>query len=198
MQDDLLERIAVAELVYFERYWRDRGMWAEMKTAYHPQSLVRVAWFQGTGPEFVEASKGIHRQGLSKHRLSPAIVRGRGDRGIAETDAIIETRTQLGEVAVDTAAHCRLLSRVRKDDGVWRLASLDCIYEKDTLRPVNPSRRLEIDEQRLSRGRPSYQFLCYNLETLGRPVNLELPGVDRPDLIQALYAEADAWLDGKD
>lgn len=46
-----------------------------MRSAYHPESVVRVAWFQGTGFEFVEASKGMHREGQSKHRLSPAIVR---------------------------------------------------------------------------------------------------------------------------
>jgi hypothetical protein len=31
---------------------------------------------------------------------------------VADTDAIIETRTRFGDVEVDTAAHCRLLSRV--------------------------------------------------------------------------------------
>ena len=42
--------------------------------AYHPESLVRVAWFQGTGFEFVEASKSLHRVGpeLVAVRTEPA------------------------------------------------------------------------------------------------------------------------------
>src|SRR5260221_9917329 len=64
-----------------------------MRSAYYPESIVRVAWFQGNGFEFVEASKGMHRQGQSKHRLSPTIVRLNGDRSLAETDTVIETRT---------------------------------------------------------------------------------------------------------
>lgn len=84
-----------------------------MRSAYHPESIVRVAWFQGTGFEFVEASKGMHR-------LSPTIVRLNGDRSIAETDTVIETRTLYGDIEVDTTANCRLFSRVRRDDGDWQ------------------------------------------------------------------------------
>ena len=112
------------------------------------------------------------------------------------TFTIIETRTRFGDVEVDTAAHCRLLSRARKDGGTWRLASLDCIYEKDMIHPVDPSQRLEIDRERLQTYRPSYRWLCYNLEMLGRPTNADLPGDDRQDLVEGLYREADEWLNG--
>src|SRR5947209_19735236 len=56
-----------------ERHWRDKGQWENMRSAYHPESIVRLAWFQGTGFEFVEASNGIHHDGQSKHRLSPTV-----------------------------------------------------------------------------------------------------------------------------
>jgi hypothetical protein len=185
---------AISQLVCSERHWRDRGDWEQMRTAYHPESIVRVAWFEGSGVEFVEASRGIHRDGQSKHRLSPPFIRVRGDRGLAETDTVIETRTRFGEIEVDTAAHRRLLSRVRRDDGVWRLASLDVIYEKDTLAAVNPSDRLEISRDELQGYRPSYQFLCYTLHRVGREPNQSVAGDDRPDLVAALYAEGDDWL----
>jgi hypothetical protein len=71
----------------------------------------------------------MHRQGQSKHRLSPTLVRLHGDRGLAETDTVIETRTLFGDIEVDTTANCRLFSRVHRDNGVWRLASLDVIAE---------------------------------------------------------------------
>ena len=186
--------IAVSHLIYFERHWRDTGQWDKMRSAYHPESVVRVAWFHGNGFEFVEASKGIHRAGQSKHRLSPTLVRLNGDRSLAETDAVIETRTRFGDMEVDTAAHCRLFSRVRRDEGVWRLASLDVIYEKDMIAPVNPSDQLTIDREELQSYRPSYRFLCYTLQSIGRKIDPTLPGDDRPDLVAALYTEAEDWL----
>jgi hypothetical protein len=190
-QDDVL---AISQLVCFERHWRDTGLWERMRSAYHPESVVRVAWFEGSGPAFVEASKGIHREGQSKHRLSPPLVRVAGDRGVAETDTLIETRTRFGDVEVDTTSHCRLLSRVRRDDGVWRLASLDVIYEKDTLAPANPGDHLDISCEELQGYRPSYRFICYTLHRAGRPINPNLAGDDRTDLVRALSAEAEEWL----
>lgn len=196
MIEEVADRFAITELIYLERHWRDKGEWDKMKTLYYPESQVRVAWFSGTGPDFVEASRGIHREGQSKHRLSPSVVQIYGNRGVAETDTVIETRTWLGDVEIDTAAYCRLLSRVRKDNGVWRLSGLDCIYEKDTIQTIEPSQHLEIDTKRLQSYRPSYRWLCYNLEALGRPINANLPGDDRKDLVEALYREVDEWLKG--
>ena len=87
-----------------------------------------------------------------------------------------------------------MFSRVRRDDGVWRLASLDVIYEKDMLAPENPSDQLMIDREELQRYRPSYRFLCYTLHSTGRSVDPTLPSDDRPDLVAALYAGAENWL----
>jgi hypothetical protein len=88
----------------------------------------------------------------------------------------------------------RLLSRIRRDDGVWRVASVDVIYEKGMIAPVNPSDHLDIDREELQRYRPSYRFLCYTLERIGRSITPRLPSDDRPGLIAALYAQADDWL----
>lgn len=188
------DTFAIAQLIYWERHLRDKGEWDAMKACYYPTSLVRVAWFQGSGPEFVEASKGLHRDGQSKHRLSPTIVRVNGDHGVAETDTVIEVRTEIRGIEADIASNCRLLSRVLRDDGTWRLASLDCIYEKDAIRSVIPAEQLPIDSELLRTFRPSYRFICYNLHVHGRPVNSDLPGDDRKDLVDALYQEANAWL----
>jgi SnoaL-like domain len=149
-----IDILLIQQLVAWERHWRDGGQWDRMAETYHPESLVRVAWFTGSGPEFVEASRSIHQSGQSKHRLSIPRVRVNGAHGIVETDTIIETRTKFEEVEVDTAASCRLLSRVRKGDNQWRLASLDCIYEKDTLHRMGPWQRVPIDRKLLASFRP--------------------------------------------
>lgn len=189
------DMFAIAQLVYQERHWRDTRQWDRMRSAYHPEAYVRISWFQGSGFDFVEASKHAFGNSLSKHRLSPSIVRVNGDRGIAETDAIIETRTRYRGIEIDGAASCRLFNRVRKDEGIWRLASLDVIYEKDSFSPINPFEQVPIDWEELQRYRPSYRFLCYFIQNgIGRAVNPDLPGDDQPELVAALYTEADEWL----
>ena len=62
------------------------------------------------------------------------------------------------------------------------------------LAPVNPSDQLKINREELQRYCPSYRFLCYNLQSIGREIDPTLPGDDRPDLVAALYAEAEDWL----
>ena len=59
------------------------------------------------------------------------------------------------------------------------MVSLDVIYEKDMIAPVNPSDHLDIEREELQRYRPSYRFLCYTLQRIGRSVNTNLPGDDR-------------------
>lgn len=76
------EIFAIAQLVYAERHWRDTQQWDRMRSAYHPEALVRTAWFQGSGFDFVETSKRAFNNSLSKHRLSPSIVRINGDRDL--------------------------------------------------------------------------------------------------------------------
>jgi hypothetical protein len=99
-------------------------------------------------------------------------------------------------VEVDTTAHMRLLSRVCRDQGIWRLASLEGIFEKDVLAPVNPAEQIFISAEELRQYRPSYQFLCYILSHMERKqeINSDLPGDDKPELVTALYAKAEDWL----
>ncbi|MBO0794600.1 MAG: hypothetical protein J2P36_27110 [Ktedonobacteraceae bacterium] len=111
---------------------------------------------------------------------------------------LIETRFFSGTSEIDLVASCRLFNRVRREAGIWRLASLDVIYEKDTCSPVNPADPVQINWEKLLEYRPSYRFLCYyNLHRFGRTVDPDLPGDDRPELVTLLYAEADAWLQDK-
>ena len=194
MIEEQKEIFVISQLIHFERHWRDTGQWDKMRDAYHPESRVRIPWFQGNGIDFVEASKKLYHAVPSKHRLSPTLVRVHGNRALAETSTMIEARGRLSEIEVDMTTSCRLLNKVRRDDGVWRLASLDAIYEKDTIALVNPSDSLTIDSKLLQTYRPSYRFLCFALQGLGRSVDQTLAGEDRPDLVAALYADAEAWL----
>jgi hypothetical protein len=194
--NEALDLLHISQLIANERHWRDTCQWEKMRNAYHPESMVHVSWFKGSGFAFVEASKSLAKLVQSKHRLSPSRVRLHGERSLVETDTMIEIRMCVAGVEVDTTAHMRLLSRVRRDQGIWRLASLEGIFEKDVLAPVNPAEQIFISSQELRQYRPSYQFLCYLLSHMGRKqeINPDLPGDDKPELVTALYAEAEDWL----
>ena len=47
---------AVSQLVLRERVSRDLGLWEQMRDCFHDDSVVRISWFSGSGPEFVRRS----------------------------------------------------------------------------------------------------------------------------------------------
>ena len=74
--------------------------------------------------------------------------------------------------------------------------SLEGIYEKDSLVPAVPSEGLLIPSEEIVKHRPSYAALSLCLELQGYSIDAGLPGVDRPDLVEELYTDAEAWLAG--
>lgn len=189
-----LDKTAVAQLVAEERHWRDTGRWDRMAAAYAPDCEIRLAWFRGTAPDFVRASRAGGRGGTTKHRLSPSVVEVHGNRAVAETSVVVETRTTQDGLEVDLFSRCRYLNRLTRDTDGWLLAGVDCICEKDSVEPVYPDDELTFDRDLLAGFRPSYRFVTYNLLRHGITASNDLPGDDRPDLTSHLYAVTDEWL----
>ena len=77
----------------------------------------------------------------------------------------------------------------------WRLASFEGIYQRDHMRSVNPAEPLPVDWELVKTLRPSYRFLAYTQLRRGYKVNPELLGDDRPDLLEAFYAQERRWLE---
>ena len=77
----------------------------------------------------------------------------------------------------------------------WRLKSFMGIYSRDTLTAVNPNDKLPIDWNEIRKFRPEYRFLCYAMMQRGYSVSQELPGDERPDIVNAYYAKCERWLE---
>lgn len=195
---EMLDKLVIADLIQFERLYRDQQQWERLRSTYHPDSLIRLGWFVGTGDEYVEASRRLdaNKEGWHiMHVTHPTLVQVRGDRAIAETTTLIIRRAKLGGVLVDITIYCQLYSRVERREGTWRILTLDAIYEKDTAVPVYASEHFELNREELEQGPASYRFSAYNLKKIGYTVrNDDLYSTDRPDRVAQLYREGEDWL----
>ena len=191
----VLARAAVAEVIQRERAARDGARWNEMATYHHPDSMIDVAWFRGSGQDFVRATERNWRtDAVNFHEVGPAAVIVNGDRAIAETACTLHGFYKLDGVDVTSTGYIRLLWRAKRLRGKWLIAGLRGLYIRDLLQPCSPSHRLGLDELELSTFRDSYRYLTHTLKVLGRDPKHDLPGVDRPESIAALRKEEELWL----
>lgn len=189
--EELLDKYAVQELIQYERYCRDNGLWEEMKRCYTPDSTVRISWYQGSGYGFVEASRAMATH--APHKLYHTLVWLHGDRAAAVAMAAIQTRKTVRGTVCDLTSYVRMLYKVRREPAGWRIVSFACVYEKDTLLPSAP----EGLELKRPVDRESYANLAAVLGSAGHTIAPDLPGDDRPDLAAEQVEDLGAYLAGE-
>jgi hypothetical protein len=158
---------------------------------------ICLASRHGCSKEFAAASQELaeKRGSKTKHTIFPTYVRINGDRAICESPGTIHGRNLFGGVEVDMVNYARFHSLVVRTERGWRMKSFMGIYSRDTLTAVNPNDSLPINWNEIRQFRPEYRFLCYAMMQRGYSVSQELPGDERPDIVNAYYAKADRWLD---
>jgi hypothetical protein len=191
----------VASVVIRERWARDGCRWDAMLECFHEDALVDISWVRASGPEFVERSRASFAAGVrSVHVHGPVMVECVGDRATADFAALVEIQVELQGTLCALSVFHRLVERVeRRNSGGWRIAELRGVYQLDKLVPIIPGTALTINPERLARYRPSYRMLSHLVaETQGEDaVRQDLPGIDRPDLTDALYEANTQWLHGE-
>ena len=192
----LLDRTEIFDLVRFERHCRDQRDFAGMVACYVRNAPVRTTWFDGTVEDFAEASRRKMTSGSqAKHWIMPARLEIKDGRALVESPACIFDRLTFDGIEFDTFQYCRFVSRVIKTAGGWKLGSFEGIYQRDQMQAVDPRDPLPVDWTVIATLRPSYKFIGYTQLKRGYPVNPELLGDDRPDLLEAFYAREQKWLD---
>jgi SnoaL-like domain len=186
--------VAIQQLILRERLSRDLGLWEQMRDCFHDDSVVRLSWIDASGPEFVRRSKEMAERNVkATHRLGPILVTLAGDRAIAQLGAIIDVPGKVRGIAVVVSSHARFLFRAERRAGVWRIYGFDVIYQRDEINPVIPGQVVTIEPNELKNFRPPYQLLSFCLMSGGYKPRLDLAGVDRPDLVDALTREVYGW-----
>ena len=185
---------AITQLILRERESRDLARWETMRECFWPDSLVRVSWFRGNGPDFVTGSIDMARRGIpAKHRLAPILVRLASNRAVASMHGIIDLPVTMKGVGATLSTHSRFLYRAEKRDGRWGLMGFDAIYMRDELIPDLPGETISIDPAEVKDFRKSYRLLSYYLHSQGYKVDSNLPGEDRPETAEMLYEELFTW-----
>lgn len=191
----IIDRLEVADLIVRERLARDNRFWAEMASYYAEDSIVDVSWFRGSGADFVKASEGAVRPGnVSFHIMTPPVVTVRGERAISETPCMLRDFTEIDGRGASYEGFVKLFWRAVRQGADWKIAGLRCVYMRDQFHANNPSNPPHFDEEALRGYRASYRFLVANLANIGIAARDDLPGIDRPEVVDALRRSEEQWL----
>jgi hypothetical protein len=191
---DLADKYACSELIQAWGHYRDQRRWPELLSTFHSDGTIAVSWFRGPFAEFVEHSQ---RGGPSKHLVSPAVVRVRGDRAVGETNIVILVRQMIGDLLVDMTSRARFLDRLERRQGQWKILERAAIYEQDRLDPVEPSEAFTrlMHAAHVSQYPEPYRYMAFRLNAAGRSLALPIHYDGAPHT-EELYQRYTTWLDG--
>jgi SnoaL-like domain len=196
MDKDLIDRLAIRQLVDNWVVWRDAGDWTRFRTVWHEDGVMQATWTQGTADEFIAMSKEGWAKGVSiLHFLGGNSIDLNGDRAISQTKMTISQRALVHDVLVDVVCTGRFYDFIERRDGKWGFVLRQPIYEKDRMDPVDPAARLELDKTLLESFPAGYRHLAYLQHQIGYKIKKDMPGLQGPQ-VEALYARGARWLNG--
>lgn len=197
MDYEVLDRLAVRELVENWAVWRDAQDWARFRTLWRDEGRMMATWFQGSADEFIAVSrKGFERGVRILHFLGGSSIDVAGQRAIAQTKMTISQRAEVEGVISDVVCTGRFYDFLDKRDGGWGLVLRQPIYEKDRIDPVSPDAKLVLDDGLLSQFPEGYRHLAYLQTRIGYTVKRDMPGLIGPE-VDALYERGRRWLQGE-
>jgi len=189
--DRLVDVQAIADLM---TGWihRDLGEWDRLRDLFTPGARIEVTWFAGPASDFVDASTRMGASDLrTKHLIASPVIRfapGR-DRAWTETNAIIVVESRAARIGAQ--AHMRLIDRVERRGGRWRIADRRAVYDFASFTfPVGP---VDVDPGPLDAHPVEYAALAHLLELGGFPVRGRFP-TRGSDAEREIKAAAEAWL----
>ncbi|TAN30116.1 MAG: nuclear transport factor 2 family protein [Actinomycetota bacterium] len=195
MDNQIVERIRIRELVENWAIWRDAGDWDRFRTLWADNGSMMATWKQGTAEEFIQASIDGWNKGVRiLHFLGGSSIDVSGNRAISQTKMTITQRAEVEGVLCDVICTGRFYDFLRRDDGEWKLVLRQPIYEMDRLNPVVPGQSPNLDDELLNRFPIGYRHLAYLQTRIGYEVKADMPGIDGPE-VQALYLRGRQWLD---
>ncbi|MGC3982428.1 MAG: nuclear transport factor 2 family protein [Steroidobacteraceae bacterium] len=196
MNQELIDRLTIRELIENWVVWRDAGDWQRFRTVWHDDGKMMATWFQGSPDEFIRVTVEGWNRGVSiLHFLGGTSIDLQGDRAIAQTKMTISQRAKVHDVACDVVCTGRFYDFIERRNGRWGMVLRQPIYEKDRIDPIDPAAKLVLDAELLNRFPEGYRHLAYLQTGIGYPIKSDMPGLKGPE-VEALYARGRNWLAG--
>ena len=198
MNDQLVDKLAIREVVENWVIYRDAGDWERFATVWHSDGWMTATWFQGPYEGFIEASRKLFDQGGNiLHLLGGWSCEITGKRAISQVKMTINQRAMLDGLLVDVVCFGRFYDFFEKRDERWGIVRRQPIYEKDWLASVDPAAVTALDPDLLNQFPEGYRHLAYLQAKNGFTVKRDLPGLRGP-AVEKLYGEGKAWLEGSE
>ncbi len=188
------DKEVIRDLLARERMYRVTDQMDKMEECYFPDAVVTTSWTTGTVP----VGQYLHGGKVPKHdpecpmlnRSPYPIVYVNGTRAYAEVPQTTHRWTYIKGVKAILTTYMRLIYFLEKRDDQWRITDFRSIYESDALAPEIPGQEIELDLEKLAGLRHSYRYLAY----VDGGVDPDLPGIDRPESVKAIYDMCEEWL----
>jgi SnoaL-like protein len=178
LDQSLLDRLAIRDLVENWVVWRDAGDWERFATVWHPEGWMSATWFQGPAADFIRVSREGFANGVRiLHFLGGTSIDLAGERAIAQTKMTISQRAPVHNVLCDVVCTGRFYDFLEKRQGKWGIVRRQPIYEKDRLDPVDPAVAVRLDAEKLAQLPEGYRHLAYMQELIGYKVKRDMPGL---------------------
>lgn len=154
MDQQLLDRLAIRDLVENWAVWRDAGDWERFATVWHDEGWMSATWFQGPARDFMRVSQEGFAKGVRiLHFLGGTSIDLSGERAIAQTKMTISQRALVHDVLCDVVCTGRFYDFLEKRQSRWGIVRRQPIYEKDRIDPVDPAASLRLDQETRPRSR---------------------------------------------
>ena len=197
MDDAILDRLRIREVVENWALWRDAGDWERFRSVWHPDGTMMATWFQGPAERFIDVSREGWNKGVSiLHSHGGSSIDVAGTRAIAQTKMTISQRATIDGVACDVVCTGRFYDFFEQRRDVWAIVLRQPIYEKDRLDPRDPAASPQLDATLLAAFPEGYRHLAYLQTKLGFTVKRDMPTLKGAE-VERLYARGAAWLSGE-
>ncbi|WP_125982752.1 nuclear transport factor 2 family protein [Loigolactobacillus iwatensis] len=184
----------ISQLVARERQYRVRHV-KELADCYYPDATIQTSWQSGSVASFINGQPTeVSDQTMIVGRMSIPTIHQNGQRAYVEFPTTTYMWLTVNGAEAELESFRRLIYHVEKRNGVWKIAAMISINESDNLHPAIPGTDLKVDPKDLVGLRRSYRYLAYTRKNAGGEISPDLLGIDRPDDIKRLYAQAEDWI----
>ena len=186
---------AINNLIVSERLYRVSHRNKELAECYAEDAQIHTSWQSGGTSSFIGRSPvESNSETFNVNRCGGALIHMNGSKAFVEYPSTTTRSIKINGIDAILTSYMRLLYRVEKRSGGWKIVEMLSLNEADELNPLIPGENLNINPDDIKDLRISYRWLSYTRKIAGGEVNNNLPGVDHPEEVNKIYREAFTWL----